>query len=145
MKTSKYTPNHWHLLILFWLAVLLMMCGCSRTVYVPVESSRTDSLRQIVMRTDTFILRDSVYIVERIKGDTVFIEIFRYRYKDRIKVLKDTIYCSRTDTVSIPVPVEVKLTRWQTLKLELGGIAMGVIAAAVVGFLAWIAVKRRKK
>ena len=32
-----------------------------------------------------------------------------------------------TDSVQIPYPVEKQLTRWQRMKIELGGWAVGVI------------------
>lgn len=32
-----------------------------------------------------------------------------------------------TDSVQIPYPVEKQLTRWQQMKIELGGWAVGVI------------------
>ncbi len=141
MKTPK--PNPWHLLLLFWAAVVLLCCGCTRTVVVPLESSHRDTLRMVMLRADTLLLRDSIHVIERTKGDTVFIETVRHRDRDRIKVIKDTLYHSRRDTVSIAVPVEKPLTRWQRTKQELGGGAMGAIVAGAV-LLAVSFIRRRK-
>jgi hypothetical protein len=46
----------------------------------------------------------------------------------------DTIL--KTDSIQVPYPVEKRLTRWQTLKMGLGGWALGVIivfALVIVG------------
>ena len=57
-------------------------------------------------------------------------ERFRYIYRD--KLVRDTVYVNHTDTISEPYPVEKQLSRWEQMKLELGGLAIGLIIAAVI-------------
>lgn len=61
------------------LPALLLLCACSRKVYVPVESrtATSDTLRIVERRGDTLLLRDSV--VTRISGDTILKEVWRER------------------------------------------------------------------
>lgn len=87
------------------LPALLLLCACSRKVYVPVESRTvtSDTLRIVERRGDTLLLRDSV--VMRVAGDTVVKEVWRerglLRGSDRVR--------DRTvrDTVLREVPVAV--------------------------------------
>ena len=91
------------------LALMLSVVSCSpKTIYVP------DVHYEYITKTDTFIkidsvnIKDSIYVTQ--KGDTVRIERWRVEYRDRWreKIVRDTVI--RTDTISVPYPVEKKLT-----------------------------------
>lgn len=113
--------------ILVLLAVCLIISGCGTTRYIPVETVRTEIEYQdrLQVRTDSIHITDSVVI--RTKGDTVFVEKWRERWRERMII--DTAFCyiERTDSISVPYPVPVPLTKWQQFKLDLGGIAIGVL------------------
>lgn len=66
----------------------------------------------------------SAYLIERIRNQERSKTIFSHKI--------DTIL--KTDTISIPFPVEKKLTSWQKIKMKLGGIAIiaTLIAACFV-------------
>ena len=124
------------------LLVLMLLCGCTRKVYVPVERTvaHTDTLRLFTARVDSFYLHDSTVIMQ--SGDTVRIT----RYRDRLRV--DTIYRAIGDTVRepVPYPVERKLTAWQHVKQAAGGWAIGALfAAALAAVIIWIIKKKRRK
>lgn len=108
--------------------------GC-RTKYVPVETVRLDSVYFNREYRDSIYLKDSVFVRE--KGDTVYVDKFKYLYKEVNKT--DTFYVSHTDTVATVVEVEKKLSRWQNFKMEFGGIAFGVCVGLmlVVAYLIW--------
>lgn len=136
-----------------WLAILaaalvlaaLMLASCAKTVYVPVEASRSysDTLRITEVRADSVCLRDSVAVVQ--KGDTVFHTVWRDRYRYRLRT--DTVHESVTDTVrtSVPYPVERKLTKWERAKMDIGGYAIAAVAIAALSAAAWMARKLKKK
>lgn len=88
---------------------LLLLCGCTRRIYIPVESTavRTDSIRTNLWHTDTVLMRDSV--VMRTVGDTVTREIWRLR--ERFSRNGDVRYRTVRDTVVRNVPVEVELEK----------------------------------
>lgn len=115
-------------------AVLLcaLLSGCTTTKYVPVPEYHTDTLRQVTVRHDSVMVHDSIHVTE--KGDTVRIERWHTQYRDRI--VRDTIYQSKRD--SIPYPVEVikevpaELTWWQQTRLHLANIVLWLLALLAV-------------
>lgn len=141
-------------LTLAWLVTclilaLLLLCGCSRKVYVPTERviTRIDTCFYAQLRVDSVTLRDSVAVIQR--GDTVYMTKYRDRFRYRERV--DTVYSSAVDsvTVRVPYPVERELTAWEKAKMQTGGAAIALTAAAAVMALialaVWlIKVKRRK-
>ena len=126
-------------------AVLLCACGsCTRTVYTPVESTtvRTDTLYRAVVRVDTILQRDSVSVMQR--GDTVMVTRFRDRY--RVKLHTDTVRELSVDSVrvAVPYPVEKELTRWEQVKMDFGGMALGGLVIALCAAVAWLIKKYRR-
>lgn len=126
----------------FILGTLVLSGGCTRTVYKPVETVRTEYRDRETERLVSDTVHDTRIVW--IKGDTV-VDI---REKERISHVEihDTCYIERCDTIRIPCPVERKLSRWEQAKMDAGGIAIGVLCAAVITFVVvWIIkIKRRK-
>lgn len=112
------------------LTLCILMSGCTTTRYVPVVSSRTDTVRITKWQRDSVWKHDSVTV--RVAGDTVTIERWKTEYRER--QVHDTIYESRRDTVPVPYPVEVevgrRLTQWQQARLWLGNIVLVALAGA---------------
>lgn len=126
------------------LLILACLAGCTRTVYEPVErvTTRTDTVYSAKFRVDSVILRDSVTLMQR--GDTVFVAKYtdRYRVKERV----DTVYQYATDSVKvrIPYPVKRELTKWEAVKMDAGGVALGAVMIAVCVAVIWLIKKFRK-
>ncbi|WP_234367677.1 hypothetical protein [Parabacteroides pacaensis] len=79
----------------------------------------------------------------REKGDTVFIDRWRYLYKDRL--VTDTLLVN--DTIRVPYPVEKELTRWQKTKMDVGGWAIGMlsgIALLGIGYVVVWLIRKKK-
>lgn len=117
-------------LILLFMAVHILP-ACSPKVIEKVVVQR-DTL--MVHHRDTTYRRDSVYIREWMKGDTVFVErfkdryVFRDRWRDSIQVRE------RHDTTTVEVKVERQLTWAQKAKIG----AFPWVLLALVGALVWI-------
>lgn len=94
-----------------------------RTQYVPVETVRTEYKTRDSIRVDSIYNQDSIYVL--VKGDTIY--QYRYKYLYKYQYLNRTDTVIKTDSVQVPYPVEKQLTRWQQMKIELGGWAVGVI------------------
>lgn len=94
-----------------------------RIQYVPVETVRTEYKTRDSIRIDSIYQQDSVYVL--VKGDTVYQYKYKYLYKYRYLNRTDTVI--KVDSIQVPYPVERKLSRWQSLKMELGGRAFGLI------------------
>lgn len=118
-------------------AMVLLLTGC-KTIYVPVETVRTDTLMVAHIVTDSVYVdrytHDSVYIHER--GDTVWFEKWHTRYVDRWRdrVTHDTIYKSKTDSVTVVQPIKTadSLTRWQRWRLNVANVVLTVLGAVLV-------------
>ncbi len=122
--------------------LLVFLCGCKTTEYVPVETVRTEYRDRVNTEYVVDSIVDNHYVY--IKGDTVI--DWRDRVKWRDREVHDSIYINKTDTIRVPYPVERKLSRWEQTKMDLGGFAFGgiVVAIIIIAILAWIARKRKK-
>ena len=114
---------------------LLLCVGCTTTKYVPIESVHTEYRDRVNVQRDSIYLHDSIYVES--KGDTIKIERWRDRWRDRI--VRDTINVQRTDNIQNIVEVEKPLTMVQKAKIAIGNIA--IVAAFV--FLLVFFVRRR--
>lgn len=112
----------------------LILCSCSpRIVEHLVVQRDTTYITQHVR--DSVFRRDSVWIREYVKGDTVRITEYREKWRDRIREVHDTVINLRVDSVAVdrikevkvekPLPIGKKLRLWAFLPL---------LALAVVGW-----------
>jgi hypothetical protein len=74
---------------------------------------------------------DSVYVKE--KGDTVLIEKYKYLYRD--KLVRDTMYISKTDSIQVPYPVEKEFTWWLKIKIAITDFVMVVCILVIIFFV----------
>lgn len=110
-----------HIVFLSLFLVGLAATSCTKHVYVPVETTRSDTVYMNRVQLDSIYMRDSVFIEK--SGDTIreFQYKYIYRFKDRI----DTLYISKTDSIQVPYPVEVvKYKTPQWCWWTLGGIVL---------------------
>ncbi|WP_419485010.1 hypothetical protein [Barnesiella intestinihominis] len=110
-----------HIVFLSLFLIGLAATSCTRHVYVPVETTKSDTVYMNRVQLDSIYMRDSVFIEK--SGDTIreFQYKYIYRFKDRI----DTLYISNTDSIQVPYPVEVvKYKTPQWCWWTLGGIVL---------------------
>lgn len=156
----------------------LCFTSCSHRVYVPVQSIRTDTIymakkdsvhikdslitRQVITTRDSVAIHDSVVIVKDEQGNVKERLIVRYRDHwhatednlslqrqiDRYKASNDSLRATKTEYKEVPIPVEKKLSRWQKIKMDVGGWAIGAMSTfllAIVGYIViWLLKKYRK-
>lgn len=146
MKRQYYTDLAFKVIITLLMAVFIAgiisaLCSCrtkketqsERIADVSQEvASRADTLIVWKERTDSVVVRDSVFTL--IKGDTVFIK--EYHYRDRAQKIdaaayqasKDTVWKERTvteyRTKIETVEVERKLAWWQKALMWSGAAAL---------------------
>lgn len=138
----------WLMVPVFWLVVglsLFAMCGCARVQYVPVETVRADSVHGARWSADSVYLKDSIHIELRTERDTVYRTEYKYRTHWRERVVRDTLETVRVDSVSVPVPVERKLSLWERTKLHYGGTALAAVLATVFVWFGRLIYKVGKK
>lgn len=96
---------------------LMLLAGCKTTRHT--ETALLSNDRAIAERIDTVVTRDTVKIVEssrdsvivQTKGDTVIVDRWHVRYKEReavskaaeVKIVRDTVtkYVTKTKTVTV--------------------------------------------
>lgn len=110
-------------------AVVLLLSSCSRNIYIPVESVRTEYKDKILR--DSIHLHDSVWV--KMQGDTIWLEKYKTLYKE--KIVKDSVLL--VDTIRVPYPVieykEVnKLTSFQTVRVWLDNVFMLLIGLGLI-------------
>ena len=126
-----------YIIILLILAICFVSC---RTQYIPVESVRTEYKTRDSIRFDSIYQRDSVYML--VKGDAIY--QYRYKYLYRYLTTNRTDTILKHDSIPIPYPVEKQLSRWQTIKMELGGWAFGIIILFTLIIIGQIIFKSKK-
>lgn len=129
---------------LIYIIMLLTLATCfisCRTQYIPVETVRTEYKTRDSIRVDSIYYQDSIYVL--IKGDTVYQYKYKYLYKYQFLNRTDTVI--KVDSVQVPYPVEKQLTRWQAMKMELGGWVFGIIIVFALIIAGWLVYRLRKK
>lgn len=126
-----------YIIILLILAICFVSC---RTQYIPVESVRTEYKTRDSIRFDSIYQRDSVYML--VKDDTIY--QYRYKYLYRYLTTNRTDTILKHESIPIPYPVEKQLSRWQTIKMELGGWAFGIIILFTLIIIGQIIFKSKK-
>lgn len=140
MRGAKQQPTNIMKKILFILP-LLLICSCRSVEYLPVETVRMDTVYMNKVQRDSIHVRDSIYV--RTSGDTVWRDRYHIEFRDRL--LRDTIYINSTDTIRLPYPVEARLTRWQSFRMKVGGVALFVLAVIIIGAVVYTVIKLRMK
>ena len=124
------------------LLLLAILASCKTTRYVSVPEYH----KEYINRTDTFLRSDTLFrldsVVIRQQGDTTVIEkiMWQNRFVNVYKMKTDTIM--KSDSIRVPYPVEKKLSKWQQLRLDFGGWAMGLIVIVIFFVVVWLV--RRK-
>lgn len=119
------------------IVICAMFGSCTTVKYVPLVEHKTDTVWHNHTERDSIYVHDSTYIKE--KGDTVLIEKWHTRWRDR--AVHDTLYISKTDSVPKPYPViqevPAKMSKWQKWLMWLG-------LFTLLGGIVWVAVKVRR-
>lgn len=126
--------------VVFMILAILAFAGCSPKI---VQSYQRDSTYRA--KIDSLIIRDSIYIdrtrTVKEKGDTVYVTDtkteYKYRYRDR--EIHDTAYIDRR--IEVPVEVPAKITKWQTMLMQLGKIFSAILCGIIIFFIGKLAVR----
>ena len=129
------SKTHKGLLALGVVLILLpiLSAGCSPKIIERVVYQRDTT---VVHHRDTTFRRDSVYIREWMKGDTVYIEkykdrfVYRDRWRDSIRVVRDSVAVETIKEVKVEKPLS-----WSQ-KAKIG--AFPWVLLALIGAVLWI-------
>jgi len=90
------------------LFLFFLVPGCA--LLRPVERTVVQHDTTVVHRRDSIRLRDSIYVREWVRGDTVYVDrfrdrfVYRDRWRDSIRVQHDTTAVERTREVKVERP-----------------------------------------
>lgn len=126
------------LTILIIIISVISLCSCTRTIYVPQVSVERDSIYLHTHTRDSVWIHDSVIVKE--KGDTIRIEKWRTKYMD--KLVTDTAYIERTDTIVQAYPVEKPLSTMQRAWIKLGKICTTLFMGAIIALIAYLITRK---
>lgn len=117
--------------------LMLAFYSCKSVEYVPVIEHKTDTLIQTKVQHDSIHVKDST-IVE-MRDSIIKIEHFHTKYVK--KLVHDTIYQSKTDSIRAPFPVteyvEKKLSTWQVVLMSVGTLTL-------MGIIVFVAIRLRR-
>ena len=153
----------------------LCFTSCSHRVYVPVQSIRTDTIymsrkdsvhikdslitRQVITVRDSVAIHDSVVIIKDEQGNIKERLIVRYRDHwhatqdaltllrliDHYKASNDSLLATMREHIEVPKVVERELNRWEKIKMDVGGWAIGALSATLLAAIAYIIIWLLKK
>ncbi len=115
-------------------ALFSLLSGCSPKI---IEKVHTEYVTQQVHHRDTIITKDSIYIREWMKDDTVYVREYRDRfvYRDR---WRDSVQVREVhDTTAVEVKVEKPLSWSQKAKIG----AFPWLVIGFLGLLIWVTKK----
>ena len=111
--------------------IILASASCSSTKSMPVvQSNDTTSFILRSARVDTVYLRDSVFVSEKQRGDTIYLTRVEWRDRWRTRVERDTVMDVRVEKEVVQLPPEryvPKFYKWCT-------IALWAIGLSVIGY-----------
>ena len=125
------------------LAILVVLTGCKSIEYVPVEKvvTQVDSIYINKVQVDSIFERDSIFVNQYIKGDTVYCDKVSYVYRYRDKLRTDTIHHWNVDSVLMNhtriVEVDKPPTIWQSFIHYLGILGFAVIVVFLIKGIIW--------
>ena len=119
-------------------AWLLAGCSPKTAEHVQVKSVH-DTVRVAVERVDTFKTGDTLRVYVRERGDTVTVWRDRVRWRTQVREAHDTVWASRTDTVTRVERVTVERPR------EMGDWMWPMAAGVLAGVAAALFLFNRRK
>ena len=147
--------------------MIFALWSCRSVKYVPVESTADsvviEKLVEVQLPPDSSTIRALLECDENGRVVLSWLDIANSRNAQaqltidslgnllaKMRTKPDTVYLpSKEVTVTkkekVPYPVEKELTRWQQMKLELGGWAFGIIFMASLIFIIWIVCTLKRK
>ena len=138
--------------LVYFLIILLTsaiwLSSCRSPQYVPVETKI--QLKDSVTTRDSVVIKDSTVIVVDESGNVIRTELYRYRdwYKELsrdysvLQAKYDSLFSEKQKEIQVPYPVERELSWWQSVKLQVGETAIGIIIGLII-IIVWLI--RRKK
>lgn len=145
---------------------MILVCSCRTVKYVPVESKAdsvvVEKLVEVQLPPDSATIRALLECDENGKVVLNWLDIANSKNAQaqltidslgnllaKMKTQPDTVYLPSkevtvTKEVKEPYPVEKELTRWQKIRLNVGGWAIGIVIITILVMAVWMIYKLKK-
>lgn len=143
---------------------LFFVCSCRTVKYVPVESYAdsivVEKLVEVQLPTDSATIRALLECDENGKVVLSWLDIANSKNAQamftidslgnllaKMKTQPDTVYLPSkevtvTNEVKVPYPIEKELTRWQKIRLNIGGWIIGIVLGIIILIVGIVYIKR---
>lgn len=143
---------------------LLFVCSCRTIKYVPVESNAdsvvVEKLVEVQLPPDSATIRALLECDENGKVVLSWLDIANSKNAQamftidslgnllaKMKTQPDTVYLPSkevtvTNEVKVPYPIEKELTRWQKIRLNIGGWIIGIVLGIIILIVGIVYIKR---
>ncbi|MDE6493007.1 MAG: hypothetical protein K2O66_01205 [Bacteroidales bacterium] len=121
---------------------LCLLVACKTLVPVTENENRERLEQARHNRIDSVLvyIRDSIRVHE--KGDTVRIEHWRERFRERLRIRTDSVYIRDSIYKQVPVMIPYAPNAGQKFLMKTGGISLLLIAAGIAWFLLRLFLRR---
>lgn len=119
---------------------MVLIASCRVIKEVPVETTKVEYRDRLVCNTDSVYIHDSISVKE--KKDTVFVE--KYRTAVITRLLTDSLYIEKRDSIQVPVIVEKKLSTFEKSMYRFGIFCAWLILVVVICYIVIWLVKRKR-
>ena len=120
-------------LILCW---VFSGCSAPKQLTTTIHHNTTDTIYKTKVERDSIYRHDSIFVNVYQRGDTIFKEHTRWLTRWRDRLLIDTVYQSRTDTLTlyreVTREVERRLSWWQRTQMYIGDMALILLIVLVL-------------
>lgn len=143
---------------------LIMICSCRTIKYVPVESYAdsvvVEKLVEVQLPPDSATIRALLECDENGKVVLSWLDIANSKNAQamftidslgnllaKMKTQPDTVYLPSkevtvTNEVKVPYPIKKELTRWQKIRLNIGGWIIGIVLGIIILIVGIVYIKR---
>lgn len=125
--------------LLVWFFLGLLCCslfGSCKSQFVDISDDMFihDTIRIEKVSIDTLIQHDSIWHYECLKGDTVLVKdyVYKYIYKPKVEYRDSIVYRDREQVYTVTKEVEKKLTKWQKIKIDMGELLITALVLLLV-------------
>lgn len=125
--------------------LMTMLSGCAGTRIVQMPIVTHDTICTNIVRVDTFTNTEKEYVNVFTAGDTVYKVREVTRWREHTSIKHDTLFIHKTDSVSVPVPVERKLTFWERQERNIGQVVLVICGMGMVWLVAWVVRRYAKR
>lgn len=110
---------------------LCILVSCSPKIIERIQVKTEYVTKEV---RDSLYFRDSIYVKEKIKGDTVYVDKFVYKYIYKDKFRTDTLIREVHDTTQVEKLIEKNLTIGQQIKQN----SFWWLVSVIILLLLWI-------